>query len=538
MEGTTGETIIVAQDGNGDYENIQNAIDNAIVGDTIRVWDGIYYENVVVDKSVSLVGNGSEVTTIDGGEDGDVVWISADWCNVSWLTINGSGISGYPDYDAGIRIESNYNTLSDNNISNNEVGIILYNSDYNTISNNTWSFQWSGIQLRTSDYNTLSNNTCYSNNWTSIYLWYSNACTIENNTCSNNGAGILLYNSSNCTLSNNTCSNNSYEGIYLWYSNTNSLKNNTISGNGVGIRLKSSSQNNTAHYNIIYHNIEYGIDASDNSEYPINATHNYWGDASGPYHPTKNSEGKGDNITDYVNFNERPRAYVDDISPTPALDTDSISFEGHGTDDGFIIRIAWHSDIDRELYNGTNNSFTITNLSLGEHNITFRVQDNYGLWSDVVNQTLIVIQIPIAIIESITPNPALDTDVIHIQGNATDNNSIFQFAWRSSVDGEFYNDTKDDFYFETLSNGSHTIYLKVQDGYGTWSDEVSIELEINGVPRAFIDIITPNPALEGKNIQFEGYGMDDESIVLYVWTSNIDGELYNGSRAQSSFLVI
>lgn len=42
-------------------------IDNATEGDTIRVYEGTYYENVVVNKTVSLVGNGSEETTIEGG---------------------------------------------------------------------------------------------------------------------------------------------------------------------------------------------------------------------------------------------------------------------------------------------------------------------------------------------------------------------------------------------------------------------------------------------------------------------------------------
>ncbi len=61
------DTIIVAKDGNGDYSSIQNAIDNATEGDIIKVWEGTYEENVVVNKTVSLIGNGSEVATIDGG---------------------------------------------------------------------------------------------------------------------------------------------------------------------------------------------------------------------------------------------------------------------------------------------------------------------------------------------------------------------------------------------------------------------------------------------------------------------------------------
>ena len=36
--------------------------------------------------------------------------------------------------------------------------------------------------------------------------------------------------------------------------------------------------------------------------YTINATKNWWGDDTGPYHPTENPNGKGDNVTDYVDF--------------------------------------------------------------------------------------------------------------------------------------------------------------------------------------------------------------------------------------------
>ena len=48
-----------------DYLSIQDAIDNAVDGDTIFVKRGTYVENPVVDKSVSLVGEDRDATVID-----------------------------------------------------------------------------------------------------------------------------------------------------------------------------------------------------------------------------------------------------------------------------------------------------------------------------------------------------------------------------------------------------------------------------------------------------------------------------------------
>jgi len=127
------DTIVVAQDGSGDNESIQDAINTSSDGDTIRVWEGTYYENVVVNKTVSLIGNGSEQTTIDGGGEGDAVQITVNWVNMSGFHISGSGLSG-----SGIQIESNNNSIHNNNCSNNGEGILLRDSRNCTITNNSY----------------------------------------------------------------------------------------------------------------------------------------------------------------------------------------------------------------------------------------------------------------------------------------------------------------------------------------------------------------------------------------------------------------
>ena len=47
------------------YESIQESIDNANEGDTIYIRNGIYYETIVINKSITLIGEGEDKTIID-----------------------------------------------------------------------------------------------------------------------------------------------------------------------------------------------------------------------------------------------------------------------------------------------------------------------------------------------------------------------------------------------------------------------------------------------------------------------------------------
>ena len=229
-----GKSWYVDDDPGADFERIQDAVDAAEDGDTIRVYEGTYYENVVVNKSVSLIGNGSDVTTIDGGHSGDVVTITADGCELSGFMVRNSGNL----FNEGIHIGSDYNRIFENNCTKNKYGI--YSLDYsgnNTIYNNTCdSNNYIGICLYYSNQNTLSNNTCSSNNDDGIYLLGSDSNTLSNNTCSlNNRYGIYLEQSDSNTLSNNTCSNNNYDGIFLGRSDHTTLTDNQMIENGIFI---------------------------------------------------------------------------------------------------------------------------------------------------------------------------------------------------------------------------------------------------------------------------------------------------------------
>jgi len=60
-----------------DYPTIQQAINAASPGDTIFVRNGTYHENVLVNKTVNLIGENNQTTIIDAGGVGTVIRVSA-----------------------------------------------------------------------------------------------------------------------------------------------------------------------------------------------------------------------------------------------------------------------------------------------------------------------------------------------------------------------------------------------------------------------------------------------------------------------------
>jgi parallel beta-helix repeat protein len=285
------------------YETIQAAVDDAIDGDTLTANAGTYNEHVVVNKQLTINGAGRESTIIDGSGVGDVVYITADWVNITGFTVRGSGSSNkgiYLNLAQYCKIENNNcsnnycgislvsssnNTLSNNNASSNTVyGIYLESSSGNIITNNYVSMNIRGIYLSYySNGNTITNNIAFSNSFYGINLEYSSNNTITNNNASSSpNIGIYLDNSNSNTIANNTALNN-YHGINLGASNNNILVNNTVNSNPfmgyMGIVIRAISTNNTISNNIANSN-ERGIylEFSSNNNISNNtATNNMYG---------------------------------------------------------------------------------------------------------------------------------------------------------------------------------------------------------------------------------------------------------------------
>ena len=274
-------TITVCKSGGCDYTTIQDAINAACPGDTIEVHSGPYYENVEVNKKLTMRGvdTGGKKPVVDAGGSGSAITISADNCTVEGFETTNSGGS-WPC--AGIYVVSNGNAISGNTAANNKLdGISLNGCSGNMISDNALMDNIAtGIYLQYSNNNAIKNNTATGNAQRGIYILYSNSNTISDNTATgnahrgidlrsssgntlsgntatDNGNGIYLISSSCNTLSGNTATGN-YDGIYLSSSCNNTLSGNTATGNYDGIYL-SSSCNNTLSGNTATGNYRYGI---------------------------------------------------------------------------------------------------------------------------------------------------------------------------------------------------------------------------------------------------------------------------------------
>ena len=242
------------------YATIQEAIDASETsdGDRIFVESGVYYENVIVHKSLFLLGENVENTVIDGNSTGNVVSIIADNVSITGFTIqNGSYLN------CGIFVSSNFNNVSYNRIVNNGKGIWLNASSGNVLLQNYVADNDYGIELQCSNDNSISNNNITKNRAIGIYLYESSHNNVCGNYIANNKQGIWVYAFNNFSRNNliagNNITKNSYSGIRLWPSSTcNLVYSNEIRNNANGVWIYSTC-NNTIYRNNLVKNYRSGI---------------------------------------------------------------------------------------------------------------------------------------------------------------------------------------------------------------------------------------------------------------------------------------
>jgi parallel beta-helix repeat protein len=263
---TESATIVVPDD----FLTIQEAINNAVEVDTIFVKAGTYYEHVVVNKTVSLVGENCSTTIVDGNNTGHVINIVSNNVNATGFTVQNSGDNQMPYLDAGFCLNGTTGcTISENRVINNGFcGISLLYSQENTIAHNNLSKTgWGGIHLLSSSNNIVSGNNISDKYGAVNGHVSSNHNNITENAISNCTYGMFFHASNYNCICRNNISTIEAEGIWLQDQvSYNVVAENTFVNNTVAIRVQGPNYNNTLSRNFIT-GAEYGIKIESNARY-------------------------------------------------------------------------------------------------------------------------------------------------------------------------------------------------------------------------------------------------------------------------------
>ncbi len=333
-----GNTLYVGGSGPGNYTKIQDAINDAVDGDTVFVFDDSspYYENVVVTKSINLIGENRNTTVIDGMHKSDVIFIKS-----------------YGVYVCGFTIQNSIYDI-------NRAGIRFENKGFIRIEQNIIHFNYMGIYLLFSDNCIISNNIIKSNNEYGIFQWHGGGNhIIVGNIIENNGNsgiaaqelinGIISYNiirenndglnmqwhSNNTLVSNNIISENNYYGHWHVTNYHCTIRNNYYANNGWEELCVYQHEYVTGN-NSIYHNTILGSAYDDGiniwyDEYPSGG--NYWR----YYYGKDNYHGQNQNIPGPDGIGDTPYQIPDrnNQDKYPLMDPIPITpFALYGPDEG------------------------------------------------------------------------------------------------------------------------------------------------------------------------------------------------------------
>jgi parallel beta-helix repeat protein len=529
------EDIIYVYSGTYDENIFLNKTGLTVIGEnpSTTVIDGGYHDGVTINASNVSISNFT-IQPLWFSSASGIQLKSARNCNIAGNTITNNWW--------GIKVdESSNNTLSGNTITNNWYGIYLYNSSNNSIyGNKITASNWDGIRLEySSNYNSIHENNITANNWNGIVLYESPSNTISrNNILNNKWDGITvsgfdmmsnlavnnntimfsgedgLYLSSyyyiyNVTVSSNIISSNGENGVYataqnhypgeifdleissniisanrqkgIWIvGNINAnLTCNSISYNTYGV-FYTTTINNSAHYNDIYRN-SYGMNVTNGAA--VNATFNYWGDPSGPYHESLNINGTGNPVNsngvdlDFTPFltdpvgqiNERPVAMLAADETRVNIDQ-TVTFDASAsTDDGQIEYYLF------DFGDGTKSSWMTSPIithkyfSRGTYNATLIIIDNYGVTSldgNLTYVTITVIAPPIAHFTS-SPEPALVDVLVTFNASSSydPDGTIESYRWDFG-DGNVTTVTEPIVTHIYTAQGTYTVNLTVTDNDG------------------------------------------------------------------------
>jgi len=472
-----------------------------------------------------------------------------------------------------------------------EEAVFLEYSTNNILANSSITTnRYHGIHLFRSPGNVITGINCSGNDDYGILLRFSDNCTLLRNVCLQNLNGIVLESSGDSLLTNNTCIENEMNGIWLKRSKSCQLRDNICSGNEEnGIHLETSPGSSLTRSSCFMN--KNGVMLKDSENTSITGTECWNNTGSGIFLRSSGNCG----VTSTRGWYNGDGLYLLESSFAAIMDTEwSYNEKGirlrdshnttitgtrcqNNTADGINLVLSNNTRLVNDIISGNRNGIYLSSVFENNsiHYSNIHNNTKYGIkvlkfvsctinatsnwWGDPTgphqyphntmgkgdhlgDHTLFEPWLampfnnerPRAVIDPSVPVLALNTDIILFKGHGKDDGAVVRYVWWSDRDGELYNGTEDSFFESGLSNGTHAIYLRVQDEHWVWSEEVTTYLVINGRPYVKQSGLTPNPALTIDTVWFTAQAFDDDVVTRYVWSSSIDGELYNGSEGNHS----
>jgi parallel beta-helix repeat protein len=527
-----GTTLYVGGSGPENYSSIQAAIDIANPGDEIYVYSGTYSETIIITKNVTLAGQNKDTTIIDGGKTGHVLRGTGSedtdiTLYISGFTIRNAGGTGNDcialsyanggsitnniilssDSSDGIQLDMCVGiTIADNTIGNNEGnGIYVIQSVGITVDTNLIQNNQIGIRIYSSSTNNvISNNQIAGNSQYGIQVLQSLNNRIYRNDFTNNGqhaqdayTNDWSYTSQGNYWDDYTGRDSDHDGIGdIPYDIPGGSNQDLyplgyfISENQKPVATILTINPTTAAYGTsIYFSgmgadpdgsiIDYNWRSSINGQLSTNPSFSTSSLSSGShiiYFRVQDNDGewsieKTASITVLPPPNQKPTATISSINPPRASYGQLVYFMGYGLDDGSITAYTWTSSLDGVI--STQNVFSSSHLSVGNHTIYFQVMDNEGVWSDYAIASLEIISSSSSsnkpsIANTGGPYTGVVNSSITFDGsNSSDpDGTISNYYWEFGDDSTGTGIKVNHTYTEV---GNYTVILRVTDNNGTSS---------------------------------------------------------------------
>ena len=461
-------------------ESIQKLINNASPGEIINIPKGTYYENIVINKSIFLIGENKITTILDGSKffngSRSVVSILSDNVEIRGFTIQNGFI--------GIDVKAHNTTIIGNIIKNNS-NISSYEeqaiNDFDILS-----YSLAGINLYSSTRNTIIKNIIINNLNTGIKITdNSQENNIHRNSIINNNYGIFIANSSGNRISNNNFIKNNNSA----YDDSNNYWDDEEKGNYWSDYIEKYS--NASKSNESW-NISYGLFGGNNSDrYPlVNQINNL----------------------SIVNFSYIPK------NPSTK---DILQFIDYSIDDdGFITSWEWN------FGDGTNSTIqnpTHKYLNNGYYTIFLNITDNLGGIKGI-SKNINILNMEPNVDFSYSPSLPNDLDNISFNDKSFDSDGIIvSWAWNFNDGNITYEKNVSHQY---TNNGIYTVTLTVKDDDGD-SNSTMREINILNIPPTPIFTINPSNPSTNDTINFIDSSRDDDGIIVSWFWDFDDGTTSN-----------